>query len=43
MGNHKGLCLLWVVNQFVVKENDQTKRLDVIVFVNGLLCWAIDA
>ncbi|SMN17336.1 Type I restriction-modification system, restriction subunit R [uncultured Candidatus Thioglobus sp.] len=26
----------WVVNQFVIKENDQSKRLDVILFVNGL-------
>lgn len=26
----------WVVNQFVVKENDNEKRLDVVVFVNGL-------
>jgi len=27
---------LWVVNQFVIKENNQSKRLDVILFVNGL-------
>jgi type I restriction enzyme, R subunit len=26
----------WVVNQFVIKENNQSKRLDVILFVNGL-------
>jgi type I restriction enzyme R subunit len=26
----------WVVNQFVVKENDNEKRLDVVVFVNGI-------
>jgi len=26
----------WVVNQFVVKENDNEKRLDVVIFVNGL-------
>ncbi|MEA3465147.1 MAG: type I restriction endonuclease subunit R [Thermodesulfobacteriota bacterium] len=25
-----------VVNQFVIKENNQSKRLDVVVFVNGL-------
>jgi len=27
---------LWAVNQFVIKENNQSKRLDVILFVNGL-------
>jgi type I restriction enzyme R subunit len=27
---------LWAVNQFVMKENNQSKRLDVILFVNGL-------
>ncbi|MCK5353588.1 MAG: type I restriction endonuclease subunit R [Methyloprofundus sp.] len=26
----------WIVNQFVIKENNQSKRLDVVVFVNGL-------
>jgi type I restriction enzyme, R subunit len=26
----------WAVNQFVIKENNQSKRLDVILFVNGL-------
>lgn len=26
----------WVVNQFVIKENNNEKRLDVVVFVNGL-------
>lgn len=26
----------WVVNQFVIKENNQSKRLDVVLFVNGL-------
>jgi type I restriction enzyme R subunit len=26
----------WVVNQFVVKENNQEKRCDVVVFINGL-------
>jgi len=26
----------WVVNQFVVKENNTEKRLDVVIFVNGL-------
>lgn len=26
----------WVVNQFVVKENNNEKRLDVVIFVNGL-------
>jgi len=26
----------WVINQFVIKENNQSKRLDVILFVNGL-------
>lgn len=27
---------LWVVNQFVIKENNNEKRLDVVIFVNGL-------
>jgi len=27
---------LWAVNQFVIKEHNQSKRLDVILFVNGL-------
>jgi len=27
---------LWAVNQFVIKENNQSKRLDVILFINGL-------
>ena len=26
----------WVVNQFVVKENNNEKRFDVVIFVNGL-------
>jgi len=26
----------WVVNQFVIKENNNEKRLDVVIFVNGL-------
>jgi len=26
----------WVVNQFIIKENNQEKRLDVVLFVNGL-------
>lgn len=26
----------WVVNQFTIKENNQEKRLDVVLFVNGL-------
>lgn len=26
----------WVVNQLVIKENNQSKRLDVVLFVNGL-------
>lgn len=26
----------WAVNQFVVKENNNEKRLDVVIFVNGL-------
>lgn len=26
----------WVVNQFVIKENNQSKRLDVVLFINGL-------
>ena len=26
----------WAVNQFVIKENNRSKRLDVILFVNGL-------
>lgn len=26
----------WAVNQFVIKENNQSKRLDVVLFVNGL-------
>jgi type I restriction enzyme R subunit len=26
----------WVVNQFVIKENNNEKRLDVVLFVNGL-------
>ncbi|MBF0275286.1 MAG: DUF559 domain-containing protein, partial [Nitrospinae bacterium] len=26
----------WVVNQFVIQENNQSKRLDVVLFVNGL-------
>lgn len=26
----------WAVNQFVIKENNNEKRLDVVVFVNGL-------
>lgn len=26
----------WVVNQFTIKENNQSKRLDVVLFVNGL-------
>jgi len=26
----------WVVNQFVIKENNTEKRLDVVLFVNGL-------
>lgn len=26
----------WVVNQFVIKENNSEKRLDVVIFVNGL-------
>jgi type I restriction enzyme, R subunit len=26
----------WVVNQFVIKENQSEKRLDVVIFVNGL-------
>lgn len=26
----------WVVNQFVVKENNLEKRLDVVIFINGL-------
>jgi type I restriction enzyme, R subunit len=25
-----------VVNQFVIKENDNEKRLDVVIFINGL-------
>ncbi len=26
----------WVVNQFVIKENNQSKRLDIVLFINGL-------
>ena len=26
----------WVANQFVIKENNQSKRFDVVLFVNGL-------
>lgn len=26
----------WVVNQFVIKENNNEKRLDVVIFINGL-------
>ncbi|QTA81143.1 Putative restriction endonuclease type I, DUF3387 [Desulfonema limicola] len=26
----------WAVNQFVIKENNQSKRLDTVLFVNGL-------
>lgn len=26
----------WVVNQFVIKENNNEKRLDVVIFVNGI-------
>ena len=26
----------WVVNQFTIKENNQEKRLDIVLFVNGL-------
>jgi type I restriction enzyme R subunit len=26
----------WVVNQLVVKENNNEKRFDVVIFVNGL-------
>ena len=26
----------WVINQFIIKENNQEKRLDVVLFVNGL-------
>lgn len=26
----------WVVNQFTIKENNQEKRLDVVLFVNGI-------
>jgi len=26
----------WVVNQFVIKENNNQKRLDLVIFVNGL-------
>ena len=26
----------WVVNQFTIKENNQEKRLDVVLFINGL-------
>ena len=26
----------WVVNQFVIKENNNEKRLDVVIFVNGV-------
>jgi len=47
-GNSKGITVklldlqniannsFWVVNQFVIKENNNEKRLDVVVFVNGL-------
>jgi len=26
----------WVVNQFVIKQNNQSKRLDIVLFINGL-------
>ena len=26
----------WVVNQFVIKENNNEKRLDIVIFINGL-------
>jgi len=32
----------WVVNQFVIKENNQSKRLDVVLFVNGLSLVVIE-
>lgn len=47
-GNMKGISIklidldtienntFWVVNQFVIKENNNEKRLDVVIFVNGL-------
>ncbi|MCS6983467.1 MAG: type I restriction endonuclease subunit R [Candidatus Absconditabacterales bacterium] len=47
-GNTKGITVklldlenitnnsFWVVNQFVIKENNNEKRLDVVIFVNGL-------
>ena len=28
--------VFWAVNQFVIKENNQSRRLDVVLFVNGL-------
>lgn len=26
----------WIVNQFVIKENNNEKRLDIVIFINGL-------
>ena len=34
--SHPENNVFWVVNQFVIKENNQSKRLDVVLFVNGL-------